>query len=143
MTPEQAVADLFDLLDKTAAEADGLEQVVMRQAREIEELKRQPKAASAPLLDQTSLLKLAATLEQEQLLPEGMNAKQACEHITRNPNTLVRWMQTLATPIRETEGRAVKAASATDNKVSGDVKLVKIGDRVVRDDCNWSACLTS
>ena len=142
MTQEQAFADLFDLLDKAAAEADSLEQVVNRQAREIEELKRQPKVASAPLLDQAALMKLATTLEHEQLLPEGMDAKQACEHITRNPNILVRWTHTLAAPIRETEGRPVKSAGEVAPKISGDTKLVKLGDKVLVDDCNWSACLS-
>ena len=142
ISPEQAVEGLFDLLDKTAAEADSLEQTVKRQAQEIAELKRQPKVASASPLDPTALLKLATTLQNEQLLPVGMDAKQACEHITRNPNTLVRWMYTLASPVRETEGRGVKSAAAPDTKLSGDVKLVKIEDRVVKDDCNWYACIT-
>jgi len=142
MTPEQTFADLFDLLDKSAAEADALEQVVQRQTRELEELRRQPKTASASAMDQASLMKLATSLEQEQLLPVGMDAKQACEQITRNPNILIRWTQTLVTPLRETEGHGVKSASAETEKISGDVKLVKIDGRLVKDDCGWSECLT-
>lgn len=142
ISPEQAVESLFDLLDKTAAEADSLEQLVQRQAREIQALKQQTKTAGAPMLDQQALAKLAETLEQEQLLPEGMDAKQASERITRNPNTLIRWMHTLATPLRETEGRPVKSAASALPQLSGDGKLVKIGDNVVKDLDGWSSCIT-
>ncbi len=140
MTPEQAVNGLFELLEKSAAEADALEAVVKRQASEIDLLKRaQPKTATnRPLLDTTALTKLAGLLEGEGLLPEGMNAKQAADDIMLNPNILIRWMHNLAAPSVVAEGRAVKAASETTTPISGDGKLVKIGSNVVVDHDGWA-----
>lgn len=144
MSPEQAVNGLFDLLEKSAAEADALELVVKRQATEIETLKRnQPKAAaSRPVLDPAALTKLSGILEDAGLLPQGMNAKEACDNINLNPNILIRWMTNLAAPSTVAEGRAVKSAAAdTPQPFSGDGKLVKIGSNVVVDHDGWAEAL--
>jgi hypothetical protein len=147
MSPDQAVSSLFDLLEKAAAEADGLEMVVKRQASEIESLKKAQKAASTgpvsrPFLDPAALSKLAGVLEDENLLPEGMTAKEASDNILINPNILIRWMTNLAAPSTVAEGRAVKSATAdAPPPISGDGKLVKIGSNIVVDHDGWAEAL--
>jgi hypothetical protein len=148
LTHEQLTEELFGLLRKSAAEADGLEDTLKARDLEIQHLKQANARLSnlptpkAPELDQTALTKLAHILEAEELLPLGMDAKQACEKISSNPNILIRWMHNLATPLQPTEGRAVKkAATQTEQPISGEGKLVKFAGKTFVDDAGWLAAI--
>jgi hypothetical protein len=96
---------LFSDLEK---KAEALEQ----KDRQIESLQQEVarlKQASAPALNRPQLERIAQRLEEEGVLAEGMNAKQAADYFTNRPDKLLVLTEQLLTPL-PAEGQTVKVA---------------------------------
>jgi hypothetical protein len=136
-------AELFDLLEKSAAEADAL-------ASRLAEVEREKKAAlesaaarpaPAPVLDSRLALRLAEALEQNNLLEPGVGKEAAAEHIKRNPNDVMRYAIGLLSPV-DTGGLSVNAKSAAETKKNpGDPVVVEFEGRQLVDHDGWSNVL--
>lgn len=136
--PASYLEDLFNVLEKTAEAADAADLQTRKLTAENEELRRRP-AAKRAFFSPQLLNKATQHLEQEGLLPAGVNAKQASELISEDPDRLVNLVVGL-TPTVTSDGRPVKAASP--QPLSGAVKLVRVGDKDLVDADGWDVALT-
>ncbi len=130
---------MLDVLEKGAAAVDASAAEIKKLRAENAVLRQQTptkKAAfSSPLL-----LKMARTLEQEGLLPAGVDAQKAAALIEEDPDRLADLVTRLTTPMSP-EGRGVKAAAATTTLPDGG-KLVRLGDREVVDRDGWLGAIS-
>jgi hypothetical protein len=115
-------AEHFDLLEKSAAEADAL-------ASRLAEVEREKKAAlesaaarpaPAPVLDSRLALRLAEALEQNNLLEPGVGKEAAAEHIKRNPNDVMRYAIGLLSPVDTGE---VRRRDQNESRRSGGSRI--------------------
>jgi membrane-associated protease RseP (regulator of RpoE activity) len=129
--------ELFDLLEKTAAEADSLEQ---ENAQLRTQLAARPEgsktAAAVPAFSPQILEKLAQALHREGFLPENMSKDAAARLISQKPDTLADLTLQIITP-PPSEGVAVDSVEKQAT-LKGGAKIVKVQGRQLADYAGWS-----
>lgn len=138
---KELITDLFDLLEKTAGEADRLEKDNARLQTELEEAKKTPKEAAAkPAFTPALIEKLAGVLLLEGFLDDKMDKKAAADLMCRKPDALADLMLRVVTP---PQGEGVPVGpekTATDNLPKGARRVVLQGRELV-DYAGWSSII--
>lgn len=130
----------IELLQKAAQEADAFEQENGLLRQQVADLQ---KRASAPPVsrnfDPELLGKLAETLEEENLLVEGLTHQKLAQIIQEDPNRLTDITLRLICPM-PVQGRAVKSAHTPRPSQESD-KLVNFNGKMVIDHDGWLKAL--
>jgi hypothetical protein len=142
--PLTYVEEVFALLEKSAADGDSLEQANTALRGRVTTLEsRLAKTAAAPVqrtsFTPSMLRKAAELLVAEGLVPTGYDLEKTAAAIEENPNRLLELAIKLATPTIP-DGRPVKTAAPLP--ISGEPKLVRMGDHDVVDYDNFAEALT-
>ena len=137
---KELITDLFDLLEKTAGEADRLEKDNERLQAELVEARKSPKqAAATPAFSPALIEKLAGVLLLGGFLDESMDKKAAVDLMCRKPDALADLMLRVVTPPRE-EGVPVGAEKTATDLPKGARRVVLQGRELV-DYAGWSSII--
>ena len=132
---EEIAKELFDLLEKSAAEADALEHKQLVLSAELEKLR---KKAAAPPLDKTLVERLVDVLSSENYLEPSVSKEAAVSAIMSNPTQVLEFTLNLLQPL-PVDGIAVQSKQAAEN--TGSAKIVILEGRQLVDHDNWSSLL--